>query len=300
MNSSRNLLATAVSTLVAAIVFTGCGSSLKSSTAPTAPVLSTASGNADAPPPVVTRLIEGIVEAIPPATTVGTFKVAGETITVGPATVYTSNDAPAALTWVVVGAKVKVTATVTVVGSVTTLQATLVGITAPASVSLQGAISNFSGTATAFGFDLAGTHVTATAAAAFEGAGTFTDLKNGAIVAVTGDLRTDGVVATTLNVTVPPAADPEPEPEPEPNDPPPSSPGHSAEVKPLVGTISGFAGTAASFSFDVDGTRVTGGDGTEYQAKTTFADLKDGVKVQVWTERRGTVNFATRIHKTGK
>jgi hypothetical protein len=123
-------------------------------------------------------------------------------------------------------------------------------------------------------------------------------LKNGAIVAVTGDLRTDGVVATTLNVTVEPAA--EPEPEPEPNDPPPASPGHSAEVKPLVGTMSGFTGTAASFSFDVEGTRVTGGAGTEYQAQTTFADLKNGAKVQVWTERRGTVNFATRIHKTGK
>jgi hypothetical protein len=281
----------------------GCGSTLKSSTPPPAPALSTASGNGDAPPPVVTRQIEGLVEAIPPAVAAGTFKVAGETITVGPATVYTSNDAPAGLNWVVVGAKVKVTATVTVTLTGTTLQATLVGITVPATVTLQGAISNFSGTATAFAFDLVGAHVTATSAATFEGDGTFADLKNGAIVAVTGDLRTDGVVAKTLNVTVePPATDPDPapEPEPEPNDPPPSSPGHSVDAKPLVGTMSGFTGTSASFSFDVNGTRVTGGTGTEYQAKTTFGDLKNGAKVQVWTERRGTVNFATRIHKTGK
>jgi hypothetical protein len=294
MNLSRKSLATAVFGFTAAISLTGCGSTLKPSSevqtanaavaAAAAPIAGTGSGNAEA---VVTREIKGIVEAIPPATAAATFKVGGEIITVNLATVVKSGTAPAAFTWVVVGAEVNVTATV----SGTTLLATTIDVVKPATATLEGAISAFSGTAAAFTFSMAGSHVIAGATTEFEGEGTFADLKNGVMVKMTGNVRADGIYATKLQVVIEPVV---------PETPELTGPGKSAEHKPLVGTISGFKGTAASFSFDIEGKHVTGGTGTEFQAKTTFADLKNGVKAQVWIEARPGAIFATRIHKTGK
>jgi hypothetical protein len=73
----------------------------------------------------------------------------------------------------------------------------------------------------------------------------------------------------------------------------PSAPAGQGVVE-LEGPISGLAGNASAFSFLVNGTSVHGDGTTVFHS--SFADLKDGAKVEVkGTQQTGFV-FATDLH----
>lgn len=119
----------------------------------------------------------------------------------------------------------------------------------------------------------------------------FSALKQNMVVEVKGTL--DG---STLNATVV-----EIENENEAPNPGPGNPGAEAEVK---GAISGLTGTASNFTFKIGSDTIKGNSSTTFDSSRnsgpgkptiTFADLKNGLTVEVKGTRDGTTVTASRI-----
>jgi hypothetical protein len=136
---------------------------------------------------------------------------------------------------------------------------------------------------------------------------TFGDLKVGMRVEVHGTLSGDVVVATRVeieNEAEHPKPEPEPAPTPTPPAPAPPTPTPPAPKPPEVelrGTIAGLTGSASAFQFTLGTTTVKGDattriNGDDDDKPKTFADLENGLTVEVHgTQGSGFVQ-ATRIN----
>jgi hypothetical protein len=136
------------------------------------------------------REIEGRVEAVPPSTAAGTFKVAGKTITTTASTIFRHGDTAGTFGDVLLGARVHVKATPTTSTVITATEVNIQNQQTQLPVELNGTISGFGGTASAFAFDIAGRHVLGDASTDFNGNSTFADMKNGSRAEVKAEYRT--------------------------------------------------------------------------------------------------------------
>src|SRR5262249_45009492 len=131
-------------------------------------------------------------------------------------------------------------------------------------VELNGPVSSLSGTASAFQFMVNGTLVKGDSTTVLTGddtAATFADLKNGVHVEVKGAQQTGFVQASRIRIDRPVVT--------------------TVEVE---GVVSSLSGTAAAFQFMVNSTLVKGDTTTTLAGDdkpATFADLKNGVRVEV-------------------
>jgi len=169
---------------------------------------------------------------------------------------------------------------------------------------LKGVVEALPPTTSASTFKAAGRTILTTASTVFVKGSvtrTFADLGLGNRVEVHGTLSGDTLTASRVEIEdhgVPtPAPTPAPGPGPSPG-PNPPAPNPNAEVS---GVVSALTGTASKFQFSigsqiVNGTAATIIDGSG-RAATTFADLKNGVRVEVKGTRNsdGSVQ-ATRVH----
>ena len=245
--------------------------------------------------------LKGVVEALPPTTPALTFKAAGKTVVTNASTVFVNGSGTRTFADLKIGARVE--AQGSFAGD--TLTATRVEVEehagaptpgpnpapspAPkpgpdAETELDGAISALTGSASSFQFTIGSRLVKGDASTTINGSSnavkTFTDLKNGVSVEVKGVQKDGFVQATRIHL------ENEAEPEAE------------AEVD---GTVSALTGSASAFQFKVGSVTVNGDSKTTFggssNATKTFADLKNGVTVEVKGVRAtdGSVQ-ATRIH----
>jgi len=146
------------------------------------------------------REIEGRVEAVPPVTAAGTFKVAGKTITTNGSTVFKRGDLTASFADVLLGSRVHVKAAPTTGTVITATEVNIQNQQTQLPVELNGTISGFSGTASSFSFDIAGRHVLGDASTDFNGNSTFADMKNGSRAEVKAEYRANALWATRIHV----------------------------------------------------------------------------------------------------
>lgn len=168
---------------------------------------------------------------------------------------------------------------------------------------IEGTITALPPTTAASTFTVAGKTVMTTSSTVFDNNGvtkTFADLKVGLKVEVNGTLSGTTLMATRVEIE---SAAPTPM-------PPTPAPTPAPSVK-VQGTVSGLTGTASSFQFMVGTTLVKGDGSTKFSsggedsgdavaikdvAATTFANLKNGVMVEVeGTQQTGFVQ-AVQIH----
>jgi hypothetical protein len=146
---------------------------------------------------------------------------------------------------------------------------------------LEGRVESLPPTMAALTFKAAGRTVTTDASTRFvDGSQTrsFSDLQIGMRVHVKGRMTGDMFAATSVEMQNSKTTNP-------------------VEVNGVIDTVTG---TASSFQFKI-GSRVVKGDNTttffgEGSAADSFADLKDGVRVEVKGQQRDGFIFATRIH----
>ena len=144
--------------------------------------------------------LEGRVESLPPTTAAGTFMVAGRLVTTNGSTTYTMQGQPATFADLAIGQRVHVKGT----PGTTSLLATSVNIqntNTDIGTNLNGTVSEFTGTSTAFQFRVDGGQlIKGDAATVFFGNSVFADLANGKKVEVKGSLRDGYVYATRIHV----------------------------------------------------------------------------------------------------
>jgi hypothetical protein len=146
--------------------------------------------------------IEGRIESLTPPTT---LVVAGRTITTGTSTAFTAGGQTVAFD--VLGVGQRITAKGQSGGSA--LIAAQVDVLTPiviGNLSLNGVMSNVTGTRSTFQFMVGSTPVQGDAATIFDAGSQFNELGSGLIIAVTGVQRTGFVYATRLNITSPPTS----------------------------------------------------------------------------------------------
>lgn len=253
--------------------------------------------------------LKGTVEALPPTTAALTFKAAGKTVVTSASTVFVDGSATRSFADLKVGNRIE--ATGSFAGD--TLTASRVEIEDHAGVpnpgptpaptpkpepeaELRGDISALTGTASSFQFTIGSRLVKGDATTTFDGSSnstrTFADLKNGVNVEVKGVQKDGFVQASRIHLE---------------NEAAPA-PGAEAE---LEGTVSALTGNASSFHFTIGSVKVNGDGTTTFDGSgngsgsnsgsgsstRSFADLKNGVKVEVKGVRAtdGSVR-ATRIH----
>jgi hypothetical protein len=136
------------------------------------------------------REIEGRVEAVPPSTAAGTFKVAGKTVTTTSATVFRHGDTVLTFADVLLGSRVHVKAAPSAGTTLSATEVNIQNVQTQLPVELNGTISGFSGTASAFAFDIAGRHILGNAATDFNGNSSFANMANGARAEVKAEYRT--------------------------------------------------------------------------------------------------------------
>jgi len=146
------------------------------------------------------REIEGRVEAIPPTTAAGTFKVAGKLVTTSSATVFHHGDTAGTFADVLLGSRVHVKATATTGTTLTATDVNIQNTQTQLPVQLNGTISGFSGTASAFAFDIGGYHVLGNSTTSFTGNSAFSDMANNARAEVKAEFRSTGLFATSIHV----------------------------------------------------------------------------------------------------
>jgi hypothetical protein len=143
--------------------------------------------------------LEGRVESLPPTTPIGTFVVAGRTVTTDSSTLYYLHGQPAVFADLVLGQRVHVKGQ----GSTSSLLARLVNIqntNTDVGLNLNGVISGFSGTPADFQFTVNGTLVKGDSQTVFFGNTQFLELVDGATVVVKGSQRSGFVYATRIHV----------------------------------------------------------------------------------------------------
>lgn len=147
------------------------------------------------------REIEGRVEAVPPTTAAGTFKVAGVTITTTASTTYKkSGDGTASFADVLLGSRVHVKALPSTGTVVTATEVNIQNQQTQLPVQINGTISALSGTASAFAFNIGSQRILGNSATEFTGKGSFADMRNGVRAEVKAEYRATGLYATRLNV----------------------------------------------------------------------------------------------------
>ena len=162
---------------------------------------------------------------------------------------------------------------------------------------LKGVVEGLPPTTPALTFKAAGKTVVTNASTVFvngSGTRTFADLKLGARVEAQGSFAGDTLTATRVEVE-----DHAGVPNPGPNPTPAPTPKPEQESE-LSGAVSALTGSASSFQFTI-GSRLVKGDaattinGSSNAAKT-FADLKNGVNVEVKGVQKDGFVQASRIH----
>jgi len=143
--------------------------------------------------------LEGRVESLPPTTAALNLVVAGRTVTTNAATTFYVAGAPASFSSLEVGQRVHVkgqTNAGTLLARTIDIQNTNTAI----GVNLNGTVSNFTGTAAAFQFEVDGRLVKGDALTEFFGNSRFLDLANGARAEVKGAQRDGFVYAQRIHV----------------------------------------------------------------------------------------------------
>ena len=136
--------------------------------------------------------LEGRVESLPPTTAALSLVVAGQAVVTDATTQFFLNGAPATFSDLAIGQRVHVKGTMSgasLLAKIVMIQNTNTG----GGLNLNGIVSNFSGTQSAFQFNVDGRLVKGDAATVFFGNSAFSDLVNGARVEVKGAQR-DGYV----------------------------------------------------------------------------------------------------------
>ncbi len=149
------------------------------------------------------REIEGRVEAIPPVTAAGTFRVAGKTITTTASTIFRHGDQTLTFANVLLGSRVHVKASPTTGTVITALEVKIQNVQTALSVNLNGTISGLTGSASSFSFDIDGRKVFGGSATEFNGKTTFADMANGKRAEVKAEYRStpaQGLYATRIHV----------------------------------------------------------------------------------------------------
>lgn len=225
------------------------------------------------------REIEGRVEAVPPVTAAGTFKVAGKTVTTTSSTIFRKDgNGTAVFADLAVGSRVHVKAAPSTGGVITATEVKIQNEQVQVPVELQGAISGFSGTAAAFMFDIGSRHVTGDSTTVFQGNSAFANLKNGARVEVKGAMRNGSVFATRIHV------------EDEDDD---NEHGREAEVS---GAVSGLGGACPAIGFTIGSTRVTTSAATRFDL--ACATIANSARIEVKGTRAADGSIAaTRIKR---
>lgn len=142
--------------------------------------------------------LEGRVEALPPIAAVGSLVVAGRVVLVSPVTTYLLHGVASSFNALEVGQRVHVKGQNA--GSLLARSIEIQNTNTSIVVPLNGTISNFNGTSSAFEFTVSGRLVKGDAATVFFGNSRFSDLVNGARVEVKGAERNGFVYATRLKV----------------------------------------------------------------------------------------------------
>jgi hypothetical protein len=146
--------------------------------------------------------VEGRIESV---TAPSTFVVAGRTVSTGASTTITAGGQAVAFDALGVGQRI----TVKGQGGGAALIAALVDILSPVvigNLTLNGAISNFTGTRSGFQFTVGPTQIHGDAATIFDAGSQFIEMGNGLMIAVTGAQRTGFVYATRLTITSAPTS----------------------------------------------------------------------------------------------
>jgi hypothetical protein len=190
--------------------------------------------------------LEGKIESLPPTTPAGSLVVAGRTVTTTDTTLFWLNGQPSAFTALALGQRVHVKGQ----PSGTALAAREVKIqntNTSTGLNLNGVISAFSGTPSAFQFTVNGQLVKGDAATEFYGNSQFLELVDGARVEVKGSQRDGFVYATRLHVNV--------------------------EGIELTGVLSGKTGTGLNLTFTLSGKTVKMSADTEVKRKGDDQDV---------------------------
>lgn len=149
------------------------------------------------------REIEGRVEAVPPTTAAGTFRVAGKTVTTTASTIFRHGDQTMTFADVLLGSRVHVKASPSTGTVVTALEVNIQNVQTELPVNLNGTISGFSGSRSSFVFDIDGRRVIGGSFTEFNGNTGFADMANGKRAEVKAEYRltpTAGLYATRIHV----------------------------------------------------------------------------------------------------
>jgi len=144
--------------------------------------------------------VEGRVESLPPTTPAGDFVVAGRTVrTNGTTSFRRSDDSAGTFADLVLGYRVHVKGTTTG-GVLVAREVKIQNTNTETGLNINGDISLFSGTISAFQFNVGGRLVKGDANTEFFGNSAFADLANGKRVEVKGSQRDGFVYATRIKV----------------------------------------------------------------------------------------------------
>jgi hypothetical protein len=196
--------------------------------------------------------LEGRVESLPPTTPVDSLIVAGRSVLTDTNTVFTMNGSAATFADLAIGQRVHVkgqTSGTDLLASSIDIQN--VNTTIP--VEINGIVENFTGTVSAFQFDIDGRLIKGDALTEFFGNSTFADLAEGVRAEVKGQQADGFVQALRIHVDVP---------DPTQDD--------SASVE---GPLTSIGGTAPALTLVIGGTTVTTTSSTVVQRRGDVQDL---------------------------
>jgi Domain of unknown function (DUF5666) len=199
--------------------------------------------------------LEGRVESLPPSTAAGTFVVAGRTVLTDAGTQFVLGGSAAAFSDLAIGQRVHVKGQ----PSGADLAATIVDIqnvNTDIPVEINGTVQNFSGTVSAFQFDIDGRLIKGDATTEFFGNSVFADLADGVRAEVKGQQADGFVQATRIHVETPDAGD--------------AAQDDSASVE---GPLTSITGTPPLLTLLVGGTTVTTTASTVVRRRGDVQDL---------------------------
>jgi len=143
--------------------------------------------------------LEGRIDGLPPTTPAGTFTISGQSVQTDAKTTFTKGGRPATFADLQIGMRVHVEGTPNATGVLAAsviIQDTNVDLT----VVLEGALSNLSGTATAFQFMLGNRLIKGDTTTVFDAGITFADLASGVHVEVHGTIQAGYIQATKIEL----------------------------------------------------------------------------------------------------